>query len=232
MRLQRRPLTRDNVERKFAETLCAAKGRCCQAQGAPLSDLLMMACLGDAPLVFGRAGASPAVDEFNPDIAQKCLQAAAGYDCKNGNEIALVCRLVFSRQGAIGSSCSSSGTCKQAPGAHAVCDDSGMCVAATLFQGVGASCAHDDLECDLASGIWCNRGTCVGPLQAGDACMYPVSVCPAGTYCSSFSPEMCLPQKALGASCTEFDSCQPPASCRSGICTAPVDGACLAVDPI
>jgi len=166
--------------------------------------------------------------QFNPDVAQQCLQAAARYDCSNGNQISIVCSFVFTGHNGIGQSCTESSGCEQPPGTHAICE-SGTCVATTFFQGVGAACPNgDSRECDAANGIWCklaptamnsSAGVCAEALKAGDPCDVPAA-CPAGTYCTAIPPQVCAPQLAIGAACdgVGYFPCQPPAQCTNGVC--------------
>lgn len=233
------PPTADDIGRKFAETFCAAKSRCCQAQGAPLTAMEMSSCMLAVADVPSRRSPLPTGQaQFNADVAQRCLDAAARYDCSNGNQISIVCSFVFTGHNAIGQSCTESNLCEQPPGGHAVCDY-GTCVAETFNQGVGASCPHNDPEeCDVANGLWCKPapgnptgGICAAPLKVGDPCDV-IAACPAGSYCTAMAPSVCAPQVPIGAACDSgsYFPCQPPGDCMNGVCVAA--GYCVARDPI
>jgi hypothetical protein len=233
------PPTADNIGQKFAETLCAAKKRCCEAQGAPLSDALVGACTARESLVPAEASAFTANQVFNADIAQECIKAAARFDCTNGGLIAQICYLVFSGHTPLGGACTVDSDCEQASGAHAFCEGApGTCVAAKLFQGVGAACPHeDDTECDLVNGIWCDYGAsstdgvCAAPMKAGDSCADVTAICPLGTDCTGIAPQVCRPQQPLGAACDSngYFPCLPPGLCTNGTCVS--NGSCVANDP-
>jgi hypothetical protein len=220
--------TADSIGQQLGDAFCGAMSRCCQAQGAPLSEAFVSACKTESAISVLDANVFMPDLVFNPDIAQQCLKAAANADCQNTNQVGTACRLVFSGHAVIGSACSVDRDCAQAPDAHALCE-SGTCVAAKLFQPAGATCPHADrLECDVANWDWCNAGVCARPVAAGGACG-SYGVCAQSSYCSSIPPEMCMPRKSVGAACdiNEYFSCEPPASCTNGVCTPSVDGLCV-----
>jgi hypothetical protein len=233
------PPTPNDIGTRFAETLCAAKSRCCEAQGAPLSAMEMSNCrLAVAIVPFRGSPVATAQAQFNTDIAQQCLQAAARYDCSNGIQITDVCSFVFTGHTPLGQSCTQYTSCEQPSGGHAICEN-GICVAATFSQGVGAACPHGDLEeCDVINGLWCkpaptnpSGGVCAAPLKVGDPCDV-IASCPAGTYCTAMAPSVCAPQVAIGAACDSgsYFPCQAPGDCMNGVCVAA--GYCVARDPI
>ena len=152
------PLTADNVGRRYAETFCAARSRCCETQGSPITQAQLETCLGGAAGVPLRWGIQQSNSEFNADIAQQCLKAAARYDCTNRGMLeTYACLMVFTGHTPIGSTCGTNNDCEQDPDAHALCSHltaPATCMAANLFQSEGAVCG-DDFECDVAEGLWC-----------------------------------------------------------------------------
>jgi len=227
------PVTADNIGRKYAEIICPLIQGCCEAQGMTFTAGLLEACLIDSSFLPLQRAAGVSSPVFNPDGANECLKAAARYDCTNMSMVQWSCDLVYAGGVALGSPCDGTRHCAQAPNAHAICSESGIgsggtCVPATLFQAVGAACIRDDLECDLAAGLWCNAGTCAGPLPAGSPCgPGPPWECAKGTYCPMSAPQICTPTTADGAACPDWYSCTPPAECWDGVCVAPPQGACL-----
>jgi hypothetical protein len=234
------PLSADNIDQKFAEALCAAKSRCCAAQGEPLSEADVSACRAREEVVPSEGSAFVSDRVFDADVAQECIKAATRYDCTNGGVIGQICGLVFSGHTPLGGTCSRDFDCAQAPDAHAFCDmGTGTCVAAKLFQGAGAACPHaQDTECDLVNGIWCKYaasstdGVCAAPLKVGDSCADTTSICPMGTDCGGTQPpRVCRPKQPLGAACDNSGSfpCLPPGTCTNGVCVT--EGMCVAFDP-
>ena len=228
------PLTADNIGRKYAETFCAARSRCCETQGSPMTQAQLETCLGGAanvPLRWGAPG------QFNADIAQQCLNAAARYDCTNRAMIEMyACLLVFTGHTPIGSACGRDNDCEQAPDAHALCSyltAPATCMAANLFQGEGAACGTD-FECDMVEGLWCMNmpavtfeppGTCVRGGLAGAACgTGPSWECADGLYCDAIMPQQCAPEQPVGSSCGsngDFYSCVDFSMCTDGVCAPP-----------
>lgn len=236
------PLTADNVGQKYAETFCAARSRCCETQGHPMTPGQLDTCLGGAAGIPLRWGVTQSDREFNADIAQQCLNAAARYDCTNRGMIELdACLMVFTGHTPIGSACGINNDCEQDPDAHALCSrltDSATCVAANLFQGEGAACG-DDFECDMVEGLWCMNepvttfqppGTCVKRQLAGVPCgAGPSWECADGLYCNGIAPHVCAPQQPVGSSCGsngDTYSCVDFSTCTNGVC-APPPAICL-----
>jgi hypothetical protein len=233
------PVTADNIGSKYADALCAAESRCCQAQGIAWTASADQSCKLDAvfrPYVFQLVDST-----FNADIADECLKAAARYDCTDISLIEDVCAHVFSQHVPLGGSCSTDTDCEQTPGAHALCPYPGTCVAAILFAGPGAACdpgTSEEIECGLTNGFWCSETSTSNPTSGMCAALSPIggpcvsdAHCAAGAYCNAIPPSVCAPVKAVGDACNTNDgrSCGPFSICTNGVCAPPPAGICLAL---
>ena len=221
------PLTASNIGEKVGEAFCAAMSRCCQAQGAPLSENDIAACKGTAatfvlePILFTQ---DLVLDE---ETARQCVKAAANADCSYRVHAMAVCSRVFVGHAPVGSACSSSLDCAQAPGAHAYCAN-GTCVAVKFFQPAGSSCSHvDPAECDVANRHWCSMsGICTAPAPVGGSCEETSPDCVQGAFCYP-SPQICMPAIPAGSACDSSYACVPPTTCTNGICTAMAGNRCI-----
>lgn len=226
-------LTAENVGEKFAEAFCAAKARCCGAQGAPLDDAALDVCKLEERRVPLLQTAAALDRVFSPDGAKQCVKAASRYDCTNQIMIEENCQLVFTGQLPLGSPCNGATQCGQPSNGHTVCSQpygsGGICVLGNWFQRAGSPCLHAVVECDFSEGLWCNGGTCTGPRPIGSACgtgPSPSWECGKGNYCTG----TCTPKTQLGASCVVSEgglSCPDLSLCTDGICALPPAGTCV-----
>ena len=233
-------VTAENVGKTFASTFCAAKGRCCQDQGAPLAPSAAQSCQDIEAEVPHQGQAFGGNTVFNADVAAACLQAADAYACENSNDVDRLCRLVFSGQAKLGEGCLVDSDCQQSPDAHAVCPlGQDVCVAIPFLGQDGAPCVgmvNVPFDCAFFEGFTCvsdpastTAFSCRRRSPVGATCAGGADRCETGSFCGP--GDVCTQEGGLGEPCGGSTRiCAFPLVCdANGVCADTASGTCVAI---